>query len=97
MIKFLYIIDYWFPEYDGVLNLIASSDEEAFEIISTKKLMKDSGWHESEIKYHYEYNEKYKNRVWKNICKSQRFPLCRYFYGVKEYHSGILYFISFKR
>ena len=36
--KYLYIVDYWVPfpssEYGGLINLVAESDTEAFEILS---------------------------------------------------------------
>ena len=39
--KFLYVIDYWVPfplsEYGGVINVIASSDQECFELLSEEE------------------------------------------------------------
>jgi hypothetical protein len=35
--KSLYIIDYWVPEYGGLINLIAENDTEAFEILSDEE------------------------------------------------------------
>ena len=38
MIKYLYIVDYWVPfpqsEYGGVINIIASSDDECYDLLS---------------------------------------------------------------
>lgn len=94
--KFLYIINYWVPEYTGVVNLIASTDKEAFEIISTKKTIDHMGAYYSEIKHDYEYNDTYKRSVCKNILTAQRFPLLPSYPGAKEFYSGIVYFISQK-
>jgi hypothetical protein len=94
--KFLYIIDYWVPEYKGVINLIASSDKEAFEIISTKKIMDHIGEYYTEIKNDYEYSDIHKRSICKNILSAQRFPLLPSSTGFKEYCSGIVYFISTK-
>ena len=39
--KFLYVVDYWVPfpasEYGGVVNVIASNDQECFTIISEEE------------------------------------------------------------
>jgi hypothetical protein len=39
--KFLYIVDYWVPfpssEYGGVINVIAESDSEVFNLLSNEK------------------------------------------------------------
>ena len=39
--KFLYVIDYWVPfprsEYGGIVNVIASSDQECFELLSEEE------------------------------------------------------------
>ena len=34
-VKFLYILDYW--EGDGIINLIAESDSDAFEVSSSEE------------------------------------------------------------
>ena len=34
-VKFLYILDYW--EGDGIINLIAESDSDAFEVLSSEE------------------------------------------------------------
>jgi len=43
--KYLYIVDYWVPfpssEYGGLVNLIAESDTEAFEILAAEKQFDD--------------------------------------------------------
>jgi len=95
--KFLYIIDYWVPGYTGVINLIASTDNEAFDIISNKRIITETGEYHSEIKYHYEYTKEYEKNVCKNILNSQRFPLRpNVDNATKGFHSGIVYFVSFK-
>jgi hypothetical protein len=94
--KYLYVIDYWVPEYTGVINLIASTDKEAFEVISNKKTIDHVGHYYSEIKHDYEYNDNFKRSVCRNIIKAQRFPLLHSYPGAKEFHSGIVYFISIK-
>ena len=39
--KFLYVIDYWVPfprsEYGGIVNVIASNDQECFELLSKEE------------------------------------------------------------
>ena len=39
--KFLYVIDYWVPfprsEYGGIVNVIASDDQECFELLSEEE------------------------------------------------------------
>jgi len=94
--KYLYVIDYWVPGYIGVINLIASTDKEAFQVISTKKTMDHVGQYYSEIKYDYQYDDSFKKNVCQNIIKAQRFPLLPSSPGFKEFHSGIVYFISSK-
>jgi len=43
--KFLYVIDYWVPfplsEYGGVINVIASSDQECFQLLSEEESFPD--------------------------------------------------------
>lgn len=96
--KFLYIVDYWVPEYIGVVNLIASSDKEALEIIINKKLSEPyNSEYYSEIKSTYVYNDSYKRHIAENILRSQRFPLLPPNPAFKEFASGIIYFISSKR
>lgn len=61
--KFLYLVDYWVPfpssEYGGVINLIAESDTEAFEILSQEE----------------SYNERYIDRIMPNVVNAQKFAL----------------------
>jgi len=61
--KSLYIVDYWVPfpssEYGGVINLIAESDTEAFELLS------QSGF----------YDENYVDRIMPNVVNAQKFRL----------------------
>ena len=61
--KYLYIVDYWVPfpssEYGGLINLIAESDTEAFEILSNANF----------------YDEGYVDRIMPNVVNSQKFAL----------------------
>ena len=61
--KNLYIVDYWVPfpqsEYGGIINVIAETDSEVFDLLSAE----DS------------FNEKYIDRIMPNIVKAQRLPL----------------------
>lgn len=61
--KSLYIVDYWVPfpssEYGGVINLIAESDTEAFELLS------QAGF----------YDENYVDRIMPNVVNAQKFKL----------------------
>lgn len=61
--KYLYIVDYWVPfpssEYGGLINLIAESDTEAFEILSTEE----------------QFDERYVDRIMERIVNSQKFAL----------------------
>ena len=62
--KYLYIIDYWVPfprsEYGGLLNVIASNDQECFNLLSEEK----SWWI-------IDYSE----LMMKNIINAQKFKL----------------------
>lgn len=61
--KVLYIVDYWVPfpasEYGGVVNLIAESDTEAFNILSQEK----------------QYDERYVNMIMASVVNAQKFTL----------------------
>lgn len=61
--KFLYIVDYWVPfpssEYGGLINLIAESDTEAFEILSSEQ----------------QFPEKYVDRIMERVVNAQKFAL----------------------
>ena len=61
--KSLYIVDYWVPfpssEYGGLINLIAESDTEAFEILSQANF----------------YDESYVDRIMPNVVNAQKFAL----------------------
>ena len=61
--KSLYVVDYWVPfpssEYGGVINLIAETDTEAFEILSQEE----------------SYDEKYVDRIMPNVVNAQKFKL----------------------
>ena len=57
--KYLYIIDYWVPipssEYGGLINLIASSDTEAFEILAAEQ----------------QFDDRYTDRIMERVVNSQ--------------------------
>jgi hypothetical protein len=61
--KYLYIVDYWVPfpssEYGGLINLIAESDTEAFNILSSE----DS------------FDDRYTDRIMERVVNSQKFAL----------------------
>ena len=61
--KNLYIIDYWVPfpqsEYGGIINVIAETDSEVFDLLSVE----DS------------FNESYIDRITPNVLKAQKLPL----------------------
>jgi len=61
--KYLYIVDYWVPfpssEYGGLVNLIAASDTEAFEILSSED----------------QFDERYVDRIMERIVNAQKFAL----------------------
>ena len=61
--KNLYIVEYWVPfpqsEYGGIVNVIAETDSEVFDLLST-----DDSFHESYI-----------SRIMPNVVKAQKFPL----------------------
>ena len=60
--KYLYIVDFWipFPSSDGgLVNLIAESDIEAFEILANEK----------------QFDSQYQNKIMDKIVKAQKFKL----------------------
>jgi hypothetical protein len=61
--KYLYIVDYWVPfpssEYGGIINLIAESDTEAFEILANAD----------------EFDSSYTDRIMERVVNSQKFAL----------------------
>ena len=61
--KNLYIVEYWVPfpqsEYGGIVNGIAETDSEVFDLLSAD----DS------------FNETYIDRIMPNVKKAQKFPL----------------------
>ncbi len=61
--KYLYIVDYWVPfpssEYGGIINLIAESDTEAFEILANAD----------------EFDDRYTDRIMERVVNSQKFAL----------------------
>lgn len=61
--KYLYIVDYWVPfpssEYGGLINLIAESDTEAFELLSQDE----------------SFDKTYQNRIMERVVSAQKFAL----------------------
>lgn len=61
--KSLYIVDYWVPfpssEYGGLINLIAGSDTEAFEILANEK----------------SFDDRYTDRIMERVVNAQKFVL----------------------
>jgi hypothetical protein len=61
--NYLYIVDYWVPfpssEYGGVINLIAESDTEAFEILSQEQ----------------SFDARYTDRIMERVVNAQKFAL----------------------
>ena len=61
--KYLYIVDYWVPfpasEYGGLINLIAESDTEAFEILKEEQ----------------SFDDQYTDRIMERVVNSQKFAL----------------------
>lgn len=61
--KYLYIVDYWVPfpssEYGGLINLIAESDTEAFEILSKEQ----------------SFDNQYQNKIMEKVVNAQKFTL----------------------
>jgi hypothetical protein len=61
--KYLYIVDYWVPfpssEYGGIINLIAESDTEAFQILSQEQ----------------SFDDRYVDRIMEKVITAQKFAL----------------------
>ena len=61
--KNLYIVDYWVPfpqsEYGGIINVIAESESEVFELLAGEE----------------QFNKTYINRIMPNVKKAHRLPL----------------------
>jgi hypothetical protein len=61
--KYLYIVDYWVPfpssEYGGIINLIAESDTEAFEILAAEG----------------QFDDRYTDKIMERVVNSQKFAL----------------------
>ena len=59
----LYLVDYWVPfpssEYGGIVAVLASSDEECFDILSNDD----------------RYDSKFVDRIMERVKSSQKFPL----------------------
>ena len=63
LMKNLYIVDYWVPfpqsEYGGIINVIAETDSEVFDLLSADE----------------SFNKTYISRIMPNVKKAQKFPL----------------------
>jgi len=61
--KYLYIVDYWVPfpssEYGGLVNLIAESDNEAFQILSQEE----------------QFDSRYADKIMERVIHAQKFEL----------------------
>ena len=61
--KYLYLVDYWVPfpssEYGGLINLIAESDTEAFEILANEE----------------SFDDRYTDRIMERVVNAQKFIL----------------------
>lgn len=61
--KYLYIVDYWVPfpssEYGGIVTLIAETDTEAFEILSSEN----------------DFDHRYIDRIMEKVVNAQKFAL----------------------
>lgn len=61
--KYLYIVDFWVPfpssEYGGLINLIAESDTEAFEILSQDQ----------------SFDDRYTDKIMERVVNAQKFKL----------------------
>ena len=76
--KSLYIIDYWVPfprsEYGGLVNVIASNDQECFNLLSeTDEFIVSSAT-----------DKEYINFMMENVINAQKFKL------TDDYESGII-------
>jgi len=69
MNSYLYIIDYWLPfpqsEYGGLVNVIASSDDEAFALLSEEDFVIQ--------------DPEYIPKMAENIKSAQKFQLTDYY------------------
>jgi hypothetical protein len=77
--KYLYIIDFWVPfpssEYGGLLNVIASNDQECFDLLSKE----NTWWVEDTVT-----GTVYAESMMQNIIQAQKFKL------TDDYESGII-------
>ena len=66
--KYLYLVDYWVPfpssEYGGIINVIAESDQECFDLLTDPDAEETSG-----------FDKKYEDRVMPHVVKAPRFAL----------------------
>jgi hypothetical protein len=63
--KYLYIVDYWVPfpssEYGGLINLIAETDTQAFEIL----VANENG----------QFDDRYTDRIMERVVNARKFAL----------------------
>ena len=59
MKKYLYIIDYWVPSRDGIINLIAENDTVAFTLLSDEE----------------SFDKEYQSNIMEKVISAQKFEL----------------------
>lgn len=61
--KYLYLVDYWVPfpssEYGGLVTLIAESDADAFDVLSSED----------------QFDDRYTDRIMERVVNAQKFAL----------------------
>lgn len=66
--KYIYLIDYWVPfpssEYGGMISVIATDDQECFDLLTDSNAEETSG-----------FDNKYEDRIMPNIVKAPKFAL----------------------
>jgi hypothetical protein len=66
--KYIYLVDYWVPfpssEYGGMISVIASDDQECFDLLTNKNA------HETSC-----FDVNYEDRIMPNIVKAPKFAL----------------------
>ena len=76
--KFLYVIDYWIPfpssEYGGLINVIASNDIEAYNILNEESSFRNSP----------SYSSSYDDLFMENVINATKLRLA------DDYESGII-------
>ena len=59
MKKYLYIIDYWVPSRDGIINLIAENNTVAFTLLSDEDA----------------FDKEYQSNIMEKVINAQKFEL----------------------